>query len=644
MGSEDKLINVTLKFNQDTGAIEIVSQKMKGIEDQAAKAGSSSDKLLGVLGGLLPAMSAIGAVKFLENAISESEKSILNIKQLKSVLDSLGISWDDNSAKVSAWARNIQANTKFSDDIAISSLKDLVLITGDLKQAQLLTKLAMDVSVATGKDYSDMLNKLGLVYQNNERGLIGMKKEFKGLFDEMADGQIIIDKFIEKFDGESEKGKGLSNTFSKIKSEVSDMNKEIGATGTVWIQKVIDTLSPLEKNFKSIFYTITTDLKAIFTLLGGIAEGFVALISLRFKDIPKITKATTEEIGKIIKDGDEKIRAIWKKGNEDEQKGAKDKGVIIATESEAQKEKRIKDETERAEITAKISKDELNTQLKAIDAKAAYFKSKGVEETIVNKWVQNEKAKAILDFTKQYIDIESDVSQIIDTLATGSAEERKYLVADLLEAEALANAKRLAMAAIVYAVQLNFVQAGIAAAEAAALTVVAGEIHASTEKSKAEDAANKKAVEDAKAAEEEKKKLREEFAKTTLDGVLADIDKQAQAYRDAGVDAAQVDAWVAKQKAQAKVDAANAAADAAKVSVDATSSNTSSRSEVTRTEQIIKIELGGIVFESVVINQEGDTDVICRDIANKVREKSLEGIRMAQEIHKAGVERSNYSI
>jgi hypothetical protein len=90
----DQILQLTVKVNSDTGQLDVVSQKMKGLSVESEKAGKGLSsagegfKSLGkALGGLATA-AAIGA--FFKSAVQGAEEENQAMRRLKFAVEAVG--------------------------------------------------------------------------------------------------------------------------------------------------------------------------------------------------------------------------------------------------------------------------------------------------------------------------------------------------------------------------------------------------------------------------------------------------------------------------------------------------------------------------------------------------------------------------
>lgn len=666
--AEDLKLNVILKVNKDTGQLEIVKQELAGVEESAKKAGDKSGELLGNLKSLLPAFSALAVVKFLGDAVKEAEAGNEALRRLKFQLEASGESWNKNEQTILKWASTIQSSTRFADGQAYEALGKLIRVTGNLSQAQILSKLAMDISVATGKDLTGTVEQLSLAYQNNSRGILQLRREFSAQLGELRDGTSILNRLVELYGKAAEKEDSYTKTVAEAKHHWSDFIKLLGQQVLPIVNLVVDGLNRLMGGGKKEEVT-AEKLKDL--------AGRIKYLKQQIEEIEKERgrgllgdvniaqlKAQLDEAAKLYIEWDKKLKEkkpqvevkaaidieaeakhlenktklfeTWLKSGLDQEnlnyqqremminayEGSilaiidekKNKGIISeqeAADTKAQltagvlqlkqdaSQQEIQIEMQKAQTLAGLDRSNIQNRFALINLQTNKMREQGMNEVAVNKWANKEKIKTVLDATKEYVDIQGATNQAIDSLVSANAQQQKYAAYDILAAQLTTLAKRMAMEALAFAVIGNFVSAAGALAVAVAAGAAAKQINIKKQQMQEEDR-----------IEEEKKKTKEAEEKKKAD------EEERR-----------------KKEAQEKAEKESEFNINAKKEV----STFSERSEVTRTEQVVRIDVGGIEINIAnVTTDQIDIDKVMRDIGYKVQSKTLEAIQMAMRIYNTG--------
>lgn len=238
--AEQKL-ELTVQVNSETGQLEVVQGKLAATGRAAESASGSfsglsksGKELLGALG--LVASSA-GIIKFFADSVKQAEEETQAIRRLTAA-------FGESAESVKAWGQTIQQTTRFSDSQAIGAVEKLARVTKDLSQAQAAAKLAMDISVSSGRDLAAVQELLFDLINGNNRAIIQARNEFGSLINKTDTTQQAIDKLIQKFAGAAEQEQSLTSESAKLQHAIEDLQKQIGGalnpgltTMVGWLEK-----------------------------------------------------------------------------------------------------------------------------------------------------------------------------------------------------------------------------------------------------------------------------------------------------------------------------------------------------------------------------------------------------------------------
>ena len=294
-------VGVILKaIDQFSGTLNLMKKQLDDLAD-AQRQGQEKMKsgftdLKSAAMSLLPAFSALAVVNWTKNAIMEAEKYNEALRRLGVAVTGTGANFAARKADIVKWADAIRETTRFTDDQAIASLETLARKTGDVTTAQKLTQLAMDVSVATGKDLSTITNQLGLAYQGNQRGLVGLQREFGAVLKDAKDGTQIFAKLTSLYGGMSQQENSLTSESKKLKNQWEELTKQIGGGLTPAAQGMMTVLSAGLNGFVTVFKFV----KTIVEELGIAIVGFGHLVATIFAEELAIAGRVWTAIKEII--------------------------------------------------------------------------------------------------------------------------------------------------------------------------------------------------------------------------------------------------------------------------------------------------------------------------------------------------------
>ena len=217
----DQLLNVFIKFNKETGALELVKQEVGQFKTKVDESKVSLD-------GIYKAAVAFGAVRFMQSAIEDAVKFDRSVSQVAMQMKALGIESQGGRTAIINWSEAIQSATRFSNDEAVVALNKVIGATKDLGAAQRLVQLAFDISTATGRDQNQVLDDLSKAYAGNERGvkaLKGVMGDYNLTVNSTNDLILMLEK---RFGGASVSAQSAEKSFAQIKNQFNDIKRTIG--------------------------------------------------------------------------------------------------------------------------------------------------------------------------------------------------------------------------------------------------------------------------------------------------------------------------------------------------------------------------------------------------------------------------------
>lgn len=199
-----------------------------GIDKAEAKTGGLTRAISGVsattriMSGVM-AGSAAGAMSQWAQAAADDEANTL---KLAKAVENSGVSFAENEARINERIKAGQ-NLAFTDDQVRDSLSLLVAQTGDLDEALIRHKLAMDLSRGANIDLQTASKLLGKVTDENVAvlGRYGINVA-KG-----SDATALFGAVQQKFGGQAETyGNTTSAAIFKTRDAISEWTESIGAT------------------------------------------------------------------------------------------------------------------------------------------------------------------------------------------------------------------------------------------------------------------------------------------------------------------------------------------------------------------------------------------------------------------------------
>lgn len=237
----------TIERNLGTGA---------GKRARSFQGAVSSVPLLGGIG----AASALVAFKRVIDAAKESE---VVLGQTQVAVEALGLSWADNSTKISQAADRISKASSFDDEAVLQSFQLLVRSTGDVDRALQLTSLSADVARAR---YTDLGSAAALVNKAS-LGQIGALRRLGIQVDKNATATEALALLQQKFAGASANySKTAGGASDRLDVALGNLSETAGGLLTPALVVVADNLTDVAANAE-------------------IAAGGVGVLAGAFKDL-----------------------------------------------------------------------------------------------------------------------------------------------------------------------------------------------------------------------------------------------------------------------------------------------------------------------------------------------------------------------
>ena len=360
----DKVIQLSVKVNAQTGELEVLGAKLKGAGDAAKQAGSSftglSSEATNLFKSFLPFATAGGIIAFFTSAVKGAEEGNEANKRLKFSLDTLGVSYDKNKEQISAWSNAIAQQTRFSDTEAVGTLEKLVRVTGDLGQAQSAAQLAMGLSVTSGKALSETTALVTDMVNGNERALIAARKEYGAFIGGAESTQQALDMLGSKFGDAALTEEGFSNSTAKLTNAFGQFKDQVGGALIPALTWLTESLGGVFTFIEKVSLSMATFGAEALVGFKALAEEVKAVFTLNFGEIAAIEKRANEERAAIEEEAAARAAEIENRKTQIVQTGSGARERIVAQESKATikaKEDEVKSTQESAQKVLNIHLD-----------------------------------------------------------------------------------------------------------------------------------------------------------------------------------------------------------------------------------------------------------------------------------------------
>jgi hypothetical protein len=237
-----------------------VEQKFGKLGGKLDRVGQASGKLLA--GGALVAGAAL--VKMGQGAASDEQAA----SRLAQTLKVAAGATRGQIADTEAWITTMGKAYGVSDDQLRPALGKLAAATGSVEKAQKLARLAMDVSVGTGKDYNAVAEALAKAQTGNVGALGRLGVATKDTNGKTMSLQKITAKLADTYKGAASKNAQTTAGKQKIlQVQLAEMGETIGYKVIPYMQKMVDV------GFKLMGWAEkhATTLKIVVGALAGLA-------------------------------------------------------------------------------------------------------------------------------------------------------------------------------------------------------------------------------------------------------------------------------------------------------------------------------------------------------------------------------------
>lgn len=235
--------------------VDKLTRSVRNVGSQATSAGGIlKSSLKAGAAGL--AVAAVGAgVAFVDMAkaayadAQAQDNLERTLKRIKGITDSAADS-------TGAWIDSMELLTGISDDDLRAALGRLAVVTGDLTKAQVLSTVAADASVASGKEFKSVFNAMAKAAGGNTAALKKLFPELDAGPDKVLSLQEAVDQLTTSYGGAA---------------KAAEDNDLFGRLGTIWgqLKEALGSAAlPLLEDLAAWF----SDSKNITALQGWITE------------------------------------------------------------------------------------------------------------------------------------------------------------------------------------------------------------------------------------------------------------------------------------------------------------------------------------------------------------------------------------
>jgi len=228
-------------------------------------------------------------------ALSEEEA----LRRLQFAVEATGGSFGKEKDRITAFAQEQQALTRFSDTETYDALGRLTRVTGDAGQAMQGTRLAFGLASASGKDLNTILELLGPILNGDASRMRALKTEFGAFIGDANTAQGVIDVLSQRFAGAAEKETGFAMQLASLRNRLDDF-KEVVGTGVLPVFKfLLEAVLKGSQFFEVLGVVIANWGAKAMAIFEQTARGWGAIFKGEFSRLPDIVQEANTKIQAI---------------------------------------------------------------------------------------------------------------------------------------------------------------------------------------------------------------------------------------------------------------------------------------------------------------------------------------------------------
>jgi hypothetical protein len=260
--------------------VDATTQSMAAVQ-------SAGNQLMNQLAGFATVAGIAAFFKSTADAALTEEEAL---RRLQFAVEATGGSFGKEKDRITAFAQEQQALTRFSDTETYDALGRLTRITGDAGQAMLGTKLAFGLASASGKDLNHILELLGPILNGDSTRMRALKTEFGAFIGDASTSQEVIDALSSKFMGAAEKESGFAMQLSSLRNRLDDFKEIVGA-GVLPVFKVfLEAILKGSQFFEVLGVVIANWGAKAMVIIEQTANGWGAIFRGQFDRLPEIVQ------------------------------------------------------------------------------------------------------------------------------------------------------------------------------------------------------------------------------------------------------------------------------------------------------------------------------------------------------------------
>lgn len=390
--SDGARVQIDIEAERNTGDIDVTAGQLGNL------AGAAAD----LLGPLAALGSVAGIAAFFREASAAAEENVQALAHLQAQLSAAGLDVASSTKTVQAWAEELQQTSRFGAPELEAALSRVVAKTGDLAESQKLVQLAMNISVATGKDFNGELDNLTLAAGGSARGVMALQRELGQQAVGITDVNELLNMLAARYKDNAEQSKTLTDATAQTKNTFHDMAAIVG-----------DSLHPAMMGLQSVAQSLEKAFGTLWSLMSlGVKDTAAEVNAMLLSMI-----SSAVEAGRILKDV---ATGNFSDITEARAQAAREQAVI----------------TDAANKAEKAAAEQSNRELQALGTQAAEDKKSAIKDVSDFSGIQNKT-----DLAQEIATAQAEVAAVkageAQKLAEKnlSSQERLQIVADALAKE-----------------------------------------------------------------------------------------------------------------------------------------------------------------------------------------------------------------
>ncbi len=307
MAERETRVRVSIEADKTTGAVQAAGAEIKQFGQDAKAAGEDAKKaaegnkvlddataslnstLTSLVGG-----AAIAA--FFKAAVEASLEEAEALRVVKFQVEATGNSWEKYKSQIDAFATSQQALTQFDDTVTIQVLGKMTRATGDVEAGMRATALAQDIASATGKDLAETTQLVSGLLTGQSRAVTMAQKDFKAYVGEADTTQEVLDKLTGKFEGAAVAQDGHSKSIKQSTNALGEFAQRVGDGVVPVYDFLLKGVTMVTKGYEMLGATLAGVLAAVLVLFDGVAQAYVAVLTLQFGKASEIARETKDSL------------------------------------------------------------------------------------------------------------------------------------------------------------------------------------------------------------------------------------------------------------------------------------------------------------------------------------------------------------